>query len=302
VIRQALRVVNELYGRTLAKDFGPLALASVQGAMIARGWSRKSINRQIGRVRKMFRWAASKQMLPAAVEVELATVEGLRKGRSGARERPPIGPVADEVVEKTLKYLQPTVAAMVQLQRVSGMRPGEVVQVRALDIDMTDPACWSYQPAQHKSEHHDRSRVVFLGPRAIEIIRPFLNLDISGYVFSPRRSEAERNARRRADRKTPLYDSHAAHQDRKRKARSRRPLGDRYTVGTYRQAIHRGCDLAGVPRWNPHQVRHTRADEIEREFGADGTKAALGHASLNATKVYLSRDLAKAAEVARRIG
>jgi hypothetical protein len=57
-------------------------------AMIARGWSRKSINRQVGRVRKMFKWAASKQMLPKSVHDELTAVEGLRQGRSAAKERP----------------------------------------------------------------------------------------------------------------------------------------------------------------------------------------------------------------------
>src|SRR5205807_33117 len=121
-------------------------------------------------------------------------------------------------------------------------------------------------------------------------------------LFSPRRSEAERNADRHAERKTPLYNSHVTHQARKRKARSRRPLGDHYTVGTYRQAIHRGCDEAGVTRWNPHQLRHTRADEVERTFGTDATKASLGHSSINATKTYLSRDMDKAREVARKIG
>jgi integrase len=167
---------------------------------------------------------------------------------------------------------------------------------------MGDPTCWSYQPGRHKSEHHDRDRVVFLGPKAVEIIRPFLTLDISGYLFSPRRAVADQNAVRRAERKTRLYQSHVAHQAQKRKARHRRELGDHYTVGTYRQAIHRACDEAGVPRWHPHQLRHSRADEIERAFDTDATKASLGHSSVNATKVYLSRDLTKAKEVAKKIG
>jgi integrase len=244
VIRQALKPIRKLYGLSLAKDFGPLALKACREAMVAKGWSRKSINRQVGRLRKMFAWGVANELIPATVFEALKTVEGLRKGRSAARERPPISPVLDEVVEKTLTHLLPTVAAMVRLQRLTGMRPQEVVGLRRVDLEMGDATCWVYRPDRHKGEHHERDRVIYIGPRAIDVLKPFLSLDSSKCIFSPQRSEAERNARRRAERKTPLYDSHVSHQARKWKRRSRRPLGDHYTVGTYRQAIHRACDAA----------------------------------------------------------
>jgi integrase len=244
IIRQVLRIIRRLYGDTAAKDFGPLALKACREAMVTRGWSRKSINRQVMRIRAIFKWAAAREMLPATIHEALRTVEGLRKGRSTARERPPVLPVPDDVVEKTLAHLPEVPAAMVRLQRLTGMRPQEVVELRPLDIDMTDATCWIYRPDRHKGEHHDRERVVFIGPRAIEVLRPFIGLDISGHVFSPRQSEAQRNLRRSESRKTPMYRSHVDHQDRRRKARPRRALGDRYTVGTYRQAIHRACDAA----------------------------------------------------------
>jgi integrase len=155
VIRQVLGVVRELYGHTLAKDFGPLALKACQNAMIERGWSRKSINRQAIRIRAMFKWAASNQMLPVAVYEALKTVEGLRKGRTKAKERKPIGPVDDDVVEKTLVHLSPTVAAMVRLQRATGMRPGEVVLARASDIDTG----LSHNKTERKSDRMPRYTV-----------------------------------------------------------------------------------------------------------------------------------------------
>ncbi len=244
VIRQAIKVVRELYGHTQAKDFGPLCLKACQDAMVKLGWSRKSINRQIICIRAMFKWAAAHEMLPVAIHQSLQTVEGLRKGRSTAKERPPVLPVPDDVVEKTLAHLPVVPAAMVRIQRLSGMRPQEIVELRLIDIDMSDPTCWVYRPDRHKSEHHDRERVVFFGPKAIEVLKPFMRLDISGFVFSPRKSEADRNAKRHEARTTPLYESHVARQARKRKRRHRRLLGDHYTVGTYRQAIHRACDAA----------------------------------------------------------
>jgi integrase len=129
-----------------------------------------------------------------------------------------------------------------------------------------------------------------------------LGLDISGAVFSPAREEEEHNARRRAGRKTPLYPSHQASQERRKAARGRRPVGECYTIGAYRQAIHRACARAGLEKWSPHQLRHARADEVERALGPEGSKASLGHATLDATKLYLNRDLELARAIARKIG
>jgi integrase len=190
-IRQALRPVRELYGDIRACAFGPMSLKTVRRAMIERGWCRTFINKQINRVKKLFSWAAGEEILPLAVYQALTTVGGLRKDRTDAREKPPVGPVSDEAVERTLPYLTTTVASMVRLQRLTGMRPGEVVLMRAVDIDMSDPACWVYRQGRHKSQHHDRERLVFLGPRAQALLQPFLTLAVSDYLFSPRRSVAQ---------------------------------------------------------------------------------------------------------------
>jgi integrase len=304
VIRQAVKLVRieAGYGHTLAREFGPLALMTCQTAMIAKGWSRKSINRQIGRVRKMFVWAVSRQLIPASVLTALATVEPLRANRTAATERSPIGPVPRGVVEQTIAHVPPTVGAMIRFQLETGARPDEACMVRAADIDMSDSTCWVYTPGRHKNEHRERSRIVMIGPRGIEILKPFLTLAVSDYLFSPVRSEVNRNKTRSENRKTPRYKSHIVHQQQKKTRRRRRVLRDRYSVNTYRQAIHRGCARAGVEQWNPHQLRHLRADEIERQYGEDGSKAVLGHDSVNTTKKYLSRDLEKARSIMREVG
>ena len=205
--------------------------------MIARGWARSHINRQTNRVKRMFRWAVANELLAVPAYQALTTVSGLRKGRTTAKEKSPVAPVLDEVVDKTIKQLHPTVAAMVRLQRLTGMRPQEVVGMRAIDIDMSDPSCWVCRPDRHKTEHHDRDRVVFLGPKAQAVLRPFLTLMISDFLFSPQRSEAARNATKRAQRKTPLWPSHKARLARKRVAQPKRPARERYSVASYRRAI-----------------------------------------------------------------
>ncbi len=53
------------------------------------------------------------------------------------------------------------------------------------DLDRTDPECWVYRPGRHKSEHHDKGRAIFIGPRAQEIILPrMLEAGDSGKLFS----------------------------------------------------------------------------------------------------------------------
>ena len=50
------------------------------------------------------------------------------------------------------------------------------VVMRACDIDMSGKV-WLYRPARHKTEHHGHGRIIALGPKAQEVIRPFLTLE-----------------------------------------------------------------------------------------------------------------------------
>lgn len=59
-IVESIRKLTELYGRTNTNEFGPVKLHAVRQAMIEAGWSRKYINKQCGRLVRMFKWADSK--------------------------------------------------------------------------------------------------------------------------------------------------------------------------------------------------------------------------------------------------
>jgi hypothetical protein len=76
-IGAAARHVRELYRHTPAAEFGPLALKAVRERFITQGWCRRSVNQQVERVRRIFKWAASEELVPAAVYHALATVAGL---------------------------------------------------------------------------------------------------------------------------------------------------------------------------------------------------------------------------------
>jgi integrase len=141
-----------------------------------------------------------------------------------------------------------------------------------------------------------------IGPRAQAILEEWLQTDTQAYLFSPRRSEAERNAKRHAERKTPLYDSHVRHQTRKKKKRPRKALGEHYTAGTYRQAIDRACDRASVPRFSPNRLRHSAATRLRRELGIDTARTVLGHSDADTTATYAERDLEAARQAMARFG
>jgi integrase len=293
-IRQALRFVRKPYGARSAAEFGPAALKAVRQAMVDHGLCRAYVNRQVNRVRRMFKWAVESELVPVTVYQALAAVAGLAKGRSEAREKPPVGPVPDADVEAVLRHVNPVVAAMVRLQRLTGMRPQEVTLLRPVDVDRTDPACWSYRPHRHKSQHHERERVIFLGPRAQAVLAPWLDREPDAYCFSPAEAVAARNAKRRAERRSPMTPSQAS---RRPKPDAKRRPGRRYTKDSYRVAIQRACEAAGVDVWAPNQLRHSQATELRKRFGIEGASVVLGHSELGVTQVYAERDLARAREI-----
>ena len=149
-IRAVLKRLRPMYGRTRACDFGPRDFKLVRQAMVQDGLSRMYIEGSMARIKRMFRWAASEELLPVAIYQALSTVPGLRKGRSEAREPAPVLPVDEETVQATLPHLPPVVAEMVRLQRLTGCRPGEVCKIRPCDFD-TSGEVWSYRPESHKN-------------------------------------------------------------------------------------------------------------------------------------------------------
>jgi integrase len=297
-IRLALRPLRRLYGHTPARDFGPLALKAVRQAMIEAGLCRNEVNKRVRHVVRAFKWAVENELVPSAVHHGLKAVSGLRRGRSAARESEPVWPVAKADVEAIRPRVSRQVWAMIELQRLTGMRPGEVVQIRTADLDMAG-AVWSYTPREHKTQHHGHERVVYLGPKAQEVLRPWLRADRAAYLFSPAEAVEERWARLRAARQTPLTPTQRA---RRRQPRRSRPLGAHYTTMSYGHAIAKACQRAGVPRWHPHQLRHSAATRLRREFGLDTARAVLGHASSDVTETYAEMDMTKAAEAMKRIG
>ena len=298
-IKLAIRFLKDWYGKTLVSEFGPLALQAVRQRMVDADYSRRYVNAQIGRIKRMFKWGVAEELVPSAIFQGLNSVTGLRKGRSEARESEPIMPVDDTIVEATLTALSQVVGDMVRLQRLTGMRPAEVCQLRPVDIDRKGDV-WLYQPSQHKTQHHGRERTVFFGPQAQGILLRYLARSAEEYCFQPRDSEAKRLAALHEARTTPLSCGNRPGSNRRRKPKKK--PGNHYTTDSYRRAIHYACDKASIEKWSPNRLRHAAATEVRSKFGLEAAQIFLGHSTADVTQVYAERDLAKGIEVARQIG
>jgi len=328
-IIRALQVACSLYGREPANDFGPLKLQAVQQRMVKLDWCRRQINKQCGRIVRMFSWAVSQELVRADVAQALREVNGLHKGRSEARESAPVLPVDESVIQVTLHHLPPIVADMVRLQRLTGCRPEEICLLRPCDVDTSGPV-WSYRPESHKTQHHGRERVIFIGPKGQDILRPYLLRDKSAFCFCP--AEGERKRRRAAHerRATPLAYGNRPGTNKSRSPK--RSAGDRYTTWSYGRAIRRAGEVAfGMPGilrlepkdetadqktirlqharqwrdkhcWSPNQLRHSAATEIRKRFGLEAAQVTLGHSSADVTQVYAERDLEKASAIMAQVG
>ncbi len=337
--KYTLKPLHAVYGHALAKNFGPLGLKAIRQKMVETKWCRSLVNARVGRVKRVFKWAVSEQLVPVAVYTALATVAGLQRGRTEARETEPIGPVDDATIDATLPRLNRHVCGLVQFQRYTGCRPGEAVLIRRCDIDTTREV-WVFTPETHKTAHKGKSRTVAIGPKAQAVLKQFFTDNPTDYLFSPRRAVNEHHARRAAARMTPLYPSHQKHNATRRKKKPK-VHAERYTTHAYAVAVERGCDrvhplpaelarrrkvsgtletpkewrerlMAEVwqkvrdwrkaHRWHPNQLRHAFGTLVRKRHDLEHAGAALGHTKMSATQVYAERDAALAERIAAELG
>ena len=324
-IQHVIRLLRQHCGSMPAAEFGPNTLRLVREAMATgdpstdpprRPWIRGSCNRQTTKIRAIWKWAASRELLSIAVYRELCSLEPLKHGRTNAPESIPVTPAPEHAIEAVKRLVSRQIAAMIDLQLLTGMRPGEVCSMRACDLDLSGEI-WLYRPVSHKNTWRGKGRTIHLGPVAQDAIRPFLCRAVTAHLFSPAEAVADRRAARHAARRTPLSCGNRPGTNVKDAPR-RQALGQ-YTSVSYGRAVRRACDKADaiekkkrdmppdservIPHWHPHQLRHNAATTFRRLYGLEAAQVLLGHGSAAVTDaVYAERDERKAREIAAKIG
>ena len=271
-IRESVRVVVKLFGKTPASNFDAARLLTTQSEMIRKNWRHRVINQRINRLRRWFRWAVS--VVPAAGVTgtqcaDLKTVDGLQPGKSNLQGLTPpasraVPRVPWTVAELVLPFVSADIGGMVRIQYVCGMRPGEVVVMREIDIDTSGPV-WFYT-ATEGTKRQEGSRVLEKAIPAIvqPVVREFFTADPSAYMFQPTRAD---------------------------RSNTSGVVGPHYTTASYRRAVSRGIARArragfDVPHWTPNRLRHAIGTDVSARLGQQAAQRWLGHDSLDTTAIY----------------
>ncbi|MEZ5943219.1 MAG: tyrosine-type recombinase/integrase [Planctomycetaceae bacterium] len=266
-IKAALRPLIRLFRNCLVSEFSPSKLRRTRDEFISSGVTRYTINKNIGRIVRMFGWAVSMEYSPPHIVAALREVDGLKAGRTTAPESDPVKPVSLSDVDAIRLCLAEPLWGAIQFQLATACRPGEALSLRMCDVNRTGDV-WTYCPEQHKTQHHGKKRTILIGPMAQQVLDDFDTEDDTAFVFAVPNTEGRSAYRRHS-----------------------------YTV-----AVRRACKKAGIPVWRPNQLRHTAATAIRRAADLETAKTILGHSEIRITEIYAERDLDKARQVIAQIG
>jgi integrase len=277
LVRSACRPLVKLFGDKLAEEMDIPAMDLVRAEMLSLGWARETINAQLARISRMFAWGARQKLLPRAVAIEVEEVDYVVAGRTTAAEPKAKKPVTSEHVEAVMPHLHPkeirraVFEDMIRFQILTGLRSQELCGMRVRDLDRTDPI-WVYQVTEfNKMLHKEQSRRCYLGPKAQAILAR--HIEACG-----------------GDHDLPIF---------RLPAWRKRTEASTITTDRYRAAIARACELAGIPLWTPHQLRHNRATNVMRAYESDeAVGLAIGDTPEVARQVYVD---SPGDQVARRI-
>lgn len=183
---------------------------------------------------------------------------------------------------------------------------GEVADVcimRPTDLE-TSGRIWFYRPRKHKTQHLGKARLIAIGPRAQEYLKPFLarRMNVTTPIFSPREAFIEGCEKRRqafdASERKGDYRRAASYQARERKGRG----GEEFDRTLYARHIARACEAAKIDAWSPGQLRHNAATSIRKRFGLEFAQAVLGHSKADTTEIYAQIGIDRAVEAMEAVG
>ena len=324
MMRYAKEQEDAGYGPVNMDDFGSAAVGDIVEMMLKstkengeQRLAQGTINKYLRRIKAICKWANHQELIPAANWTRIETVPGIQKGDRRVRHTPGMKkPVDRDDLLAALPHMSPTVAAMVRVQYLCGCRASEVIVLRPKDFnkrakDEFGQSVWSVTfddqtfgqsgGLENKESHKDVVRVLYFYAEAQQILKPFMNRAKDARLFSPAEAAEWHKVQRSQARVTP----HNCGNTRGSNVKSdpKRAPRTRYCLDTYRQAVERACDRAGVPRWTPGRLRHLAATELAQVCDLEQVQQLLGHADPRTTKKYIEDRLGpdKARKAASRL-
>ena len=275
------------FGDMLADEFRHPEFEELRRQYVGKGYARASIKVVTGHVLGLFKWGHKR----GAVSAETLTSLSASPEPNEGVETDPIEPVPREHFETVLAALERTkpssrksnskgifvskrlrLAAMLRLQDLVGMRPGELCRMKGKEIRMdatviiqgktvqlaaedgSPYAGWVFQPSRFKTRKRGRYLAYLVGPQARTLLERWLPSDPDAFVW------------RQADGGEVLYQA-------------------------YLRAVAAACRRAGVPAWKPNQLRHSCLGRYAAIGGIEKASNIVSHASINTTMTYVQRNL-----------
>ncbi len=276
-LQGVIRIVRTMFGDTMANDFGPLRLRAVRESMLQgeaptdgtpkkklrKPWSHSFTNRQVKRLRHIFRLGVSWEYLSQTVVDALGSVPSLNDPNAGSRQRTAVpNDNLQAVREKLSKQLH---VDLFDLMLLTGSRPGELLGsrssdgLRTCDLDRRGEV-WRVDLKKHKTTHKGKSRTLYFHPKAQLILRRYLRDDAP---------------------EVPMFSIRRDH---------------------FGKVVRSACEAAGVPEFTPHWIRHTVATKTADDMGIEAAQRLVGHASSAMTEHYTKAAEKLAIEASRRLG
>lgn len=237
------------------------------GDSISSGWGMRYINEQMRRILKAMRWAALNELIEMQTYERFRLIKPLRPGQiSAARESLPTQAVDWQHVEAVRPHCSSLLWDMIRVHWYTGMRSNELVRINMKEMTFEPNGdIWLYSPIRHKTQHLGKQKTIVIGPQAIAILKNYLfGHGPQGYLFTNRRGKILSSA-------------------------------------AYGMQINRAVRKAMCPYWHAHQLRHARAQHVDRTMGREAAAALLGD-SIQVASIYTRRNIDLAIRAARSCG
>lgn len=146
----AVDAMTELFGDRPAESFGPPELKAVRYRLLQRGQCRNTVNARAKQITAIFRWAVEERIVPHGVWATLSAVRPIARGQDGATDYDAVRPISDGHYMMTLDKIPSRYRPALEVQRLTGMRSGELLSMCPYQVIMTGRH-WFYRPRSHKT-------------------------------------------------------------------------------------------------------------------------------------------------------
>lgn len=261
-----------------------------------------TLKRYFSGVRAFIIYGVSRGLMPLDCKTAIDSLPNITTDEYPTLKEPVVREAAKlDDVRHTLPHLNRMHQIMISILMATGMRPGELCDIRWSEID-TSEELWKFVPLHHKNEKRGKSRILYFREDVQTLLsqwqssRPLPNND---YLFTARETWIIGRARALANTtmKT-LIESSVNFPE----------VGLR--TRALRQAVERACKLAGIPKWTPYQTRHFFAyyklaslsklfadGDTSTDAMIEGVASLLGHSSTRTTRRYTGANNALAARL-----